>query len=495
MVTDHQVRKLMAEHEKHGNKSLAALRAGMDRKTADKYIREGKLPSAMKSSRTWRTRKDPFSQDWLDIVQMLDDAPELEAKALFEYWMAKARRYHPGQLRTFQRKVRRWRAQHGSPKEVFFPQAHVPGEAMQVDFTHCAVLGVTIAGEPFDHMLCNCTLPFSNWNWPTVVHSESLPALRKGVQSAVFRLGRVPTWLQTDNSTAATHRIGPAGSGERGFNRAYEEMVTHLGMKPRTIAVGASEQNGDVEASNGALKRRIKQHLLLRGSRDFASAEAYQTWLHGVLEAANALRNRVAEELAAMRPLVAKRLVEYDEIDVRVSAWSTIRVQHNAYSLPSRLIREQVRVRIYEERLEVYFAGRLEASMPRLKGRNGHAIDYRHIIFWLLKKPGAFARYRYRESLFPSLVFRRTFDRLVDRCAERTATMHYLRILNLAATTMEADVETALVLVLEDDTRVPTVDMVRPLVILEPRPTTLTIDPYEPTLDSYDSLMGGVGCL
>ena len=173
-------------------------------------------------------------------------------------------RYREGQLRTFQRRVKQWRAEHGPPREIFFPQEHRPGEAMQTDFTWAGALGIRIAGEAFRHLLCQSVLPYSNWQSVVVCLSESLLALRRGVQEAVFRLGRIPRWHQTDNSTAATHELA---TGSRGFNREYEELMEHLGMQPRTIAVGESHQNGDVEALGGALKRRLEQHLLLRRSR------------------------------------------------------------------------------------------------------------------------------------------------------------------------------------------------------------------------------------
>ena len=239
-------------------------------------------------------------------------------------------------MRTFQRRVKQWRAQKGPDKEVFFPQAHRPGEAAQTDFTDASGLCITIAGEPFPHLLCHFVLPYSNWQWATTCQSESMLALRRGVQSAVFRLGRIPDFHQTDNSTAATHDLR---TGKRGFNQEYEDLMNHLGMKPRTTGVGKKEQNGDVEAANGALKRRLKQHLLLRGSRDFDSVEAWESWFQDVLEQANRLRQkRFREELAVMRSLSVERLREYKEVDVAVTSWSTIRVKHNAYSVPSRLI-------------------------------------------------------------------------------------------------------------------------------------------------------------
>ncbi len=212
----------MEEMSKHGEVGRAAIKADMDRKTARKYIREQKLPSELLQPRSWRTRHNPFSpEDWSAITARLAETPELEAKTLFE-WLTEQRpgTYTPGQLRTLQRHVRCWRAAHGLDKDVFFAQRHRPGEAAQTDFTSATELGVTIAGQAFVHMLCVFVLPYSNWQWATVCLSESIMALRRGVQAALFQLGRVPSYHQTDNSTAATHRIpkaeriGPGAPGQ-----------------------------------------------------------------------------------------------------------------------------------------------------------------------------------------------------------------------------------------------------------------------------------------
>jgi hypothetical protein len=475
----------MEEMSKHGKVGRAALRAGMDRKTARKYLSEGQLPSQLRRRRWWRTRPDPFAEDWPGIAERLADAPELEARALFEDLLCRhPERYDPGQLRTFQRRVKQWRAQEGPDKEVFFPQAHRPGEAGQTDFTDASGLGITIAGEPFPHLLCHFVLPYSNWEWATTCQSESMLALRRGVQSAVFRLGRIPDFHQTDNSTAATHDLR---TGKRGFNQEYEALMDHLGMTPRTTKIGKKEQNGDVEAAHGVLKRRLEQHLLLRGSRDFDSVEAWESWLQNVLEQANRLRQkRLREELAVMRPLAVERLREYKEENVAVTSWSTIRVRHNTYSVPSRLIGEWVRVRVYEDRLEVYHGDRHQLSVERLRGRNGHRINYRHVIASLVRKPGAFERYRYREELFPTLVFRRAYDSLAESLTGWRPDVEYLRVLHLAARTLESDVEAALELLLADK-RLPLADDVRALV--EPR-TPQVPDLVAPTVDlqSYDGL-------
>jgi hypothetical protein len=476
----------MEEKSKHGQVGLAAIRSGMDRKTARKYLRANKLPSAMTVERAWRTREDPFAEDWADIEEKLTIAPELEAKALFEDLLARRPgQYTEGQLRTLQRRIRRWRATRGPDKEVFFAQQHRPGEAMQTDFTSGNELGVTICGEPFPHKLCHPVLPYSNWEWATVCRSESMLAIRRGVQEAVFRLGRVTEFHQMDHSSAATHELS---TGSRGFNDEYRSFVERLGMKPRSIEVDEPHQNGDVESLNGAFKRRLKQHLLLRGSRDFASEQDYERWVQEIAEKANALRTaKVREELEAMRPLVVSRLLDHDEETVTVSEGSTIRIRHNTYSVPSRLIGETVKVWVYENRLEVRYSQELMLTVERLLGRFGHRIDYRHIIWSLVRKPGAFARYRYREELFPTVIFRRAYDALSEAQPGTKGDLEYLRVLHLAASTMESEVGAALELLLSQG-MLPTLDQVQAL--LNPKRTAVPeMAPLKVDLQEYDGLL------
>ncbi len=485
----------MEEMTKTGAIGRAAMLAGMDRKTARKYVQGRKLPSEMVAARLWRTREDPFAEDWDEIVSMLEDAPGLEAKTVFEVLSDKhPDRYTPGQLRTLQRHVRQWRAEHGPEKEVVLGQAHRPGEAAQTDFTRMKELGITIAGKAFEHLLCVVVLPFSNWRWATVCLSESLAALRKGVQAALFELGRVPQYHQTDNSTAATHRIpdGKSGcveGGKRPFNEDYLALMRHLGMTPRTTEVGAKEQNGDVEAGNGALKRRLAQALLVRGSRDFESVEAWEAFVHADLRKTNGARGRrVAEDLAAMRPLDVSRLPEFTELDVPVSDWSTIRVKHCAYSVPSRLMEKTVRVRVFEDRIEVWFGKTLQLACERLIGRNLRRIDYRHIIWSLVRKPGGFARYVYREEMFPSVVFRRAYDQIQTPHRGTRGDVEYLRILHLAASHVEADVEAALELLLASADTI-TSDAVKAMIDGSSRPDVPLLEPPAVDLADYDSLL------
>jgi hypothetical protein len=501
--SDAQVRKLMEEMSKHGRVGVAAMMAGMDRKTARKYVKAGKLPSEMKTARTWKTRDDPFEEDWPELERLLEGAPELEAKTLLEDLLDKhPGRYEPGQLRTLQRRVRRWRATKGPDQEVMLAQRHRPGEASQGDFTWMTKLGVTIAGELFVHMLFVFVLPFSNWTWATVCRSESMAALRRGLQRALFQLGRVTEWHQTDNSTAATHRvpkdkqvIDESGGRRRPFNEDYLALMRHFGMKPRTTEVNEKEQNGDVEARNGALKRKLEQMLLLRGSRDFEDVAAWQRFVDEVNRKANKARSRrVTEELSVMRELSVDKLPEYKELTSVVSEWSTIRVKHNGYSVPSRLIGHELKIHLYEDHIEAYLGNSTDAELicERLRGRGGRRIDYRHVIWSLVRKPGGFARYVYREEMFPSPVFRKAYDAIQTPHRGTSGDLDYLRILHLAATTFEADVEAALELLLDARETI-TSDRVKAVAGNATLPAAPALEPGKVDLTTYDQLLGEVG--
>ena len=432
MINQQQLTRLVTEFKREGNLTMSAMKAGMDPKTARKYVKSGAVVLAARGPRTWRTRTDPLGAAWALAEGYLRAAPELEARALFEHLLETAgEAIAAGQLRTFQRRVRQWRLEHGPDPEVIFAQEHRPGEVMQVDWTHAKELGVTIAGQPLDHLLCQAVLPYSNWQWATRCQSESLLSVRQGLQAALHRLGKVPGQLQIDNSSAATHQISLGG--KRAFNTEFLSLVEHYGLVPRTIGIQCPNQNGDVESGNGHLKRRLLQHLLLRGSRDFASEADYDRFVEDVLVRANSRRQaKVAEELAVMRDLPPTRLCEYDELDCRVSSHSTIRVKQVTYSVPARFIGRRLRVRVSEQQVVVYHGAELVAELPRSRDRQA-VIDYRHIIQALLRKPGAFARYRHREELFPDATYRAAHDKLVRDHGQRPGELEYLRLLKLTA--------------------------------------------------------------
>jgi transposase len=490
MITEQQYQRLMKEYQRSGEVGRAAMKAGMHRQTARRYLAAKTGPKALAPKHTWRTRPDPLEAIWPQAKQWLAESPEVEAKALFEHLAAT----HPGQvegraLRTFQRRVADWLRRHGPPKEVFFAQRHEPAECLQTDWTHAGELKVTIGGEVFAHLLCHSVLPYSNWEWAIPCLSESSLSLKSGLQTSLWELGGVPRFSQTDQSSTATHQLKRYHPG-RGFNSEYLALCEHLGLKPRTIAVGNPNQNGDIEAAQGVLKRRLNNQLILRQSRDFESVGDYAEFVAKVCRGANALRvARLTEEIALLRPLPSARYPACDELTVRVSSYSTARVRGCAYSVPARLIGTYIQAHLSEQTVRFVYRGEELACYTRSTGK-APRIDYRHIIDSLVRKPGAFARYIYREELFPRPVFRQAFDRLRAAGVD-SANAAYLRVLKLAADYGEDRVAASLGALMRAGQRPDAKEIEKQLDRpIQKRSVQMTA--FEPRLDGYDALISEV---
>jgi hypothetical protein len=440
-VTDQQVQVLRKWLSKGASLSLAAMKSGMCRRTARKYRNARRLPSEMVGERNWRTREDPFREAWPEVEELLREAPGLKGTTVLEWLQGKyPGQFQDGQLRTLQRHIKRWRATDGPAKEVFFSQKHTPGRLAASDFTDMGSLGVTIAGDPFDHMVYHFVLTYSNWESVTICFSESFESLSEGIQNALWELDGVPERHRTDRLSAAVNNLSP----KRDFTERYKALLSHCGLQMEKTQPASPHENGDVESSNGHFKDAVDQALLLRGSRDFANREEYETFLREVVAKRNVGRmKRFQEERDVLKPLPRRRLASFDRVTVRVGTGSVIRVKNNTYSVPSRLIGEEVGVRVYSEYLEVWYAQRRMERMPRLRGRAKHAINYRHVIDTLVRKPGAFENYRYRDDLFPTSLFRMAYDTLRQR-HPASAAREYLKILDMAAKGSEAAVNEAL---------------------------------------------------
>ncbi len=487
MVTDQQARLLMSLINKEETLKIASAKAGMSERTARKYVKLGKLPSQTKVVRTWRTRKNPFSRDWDWIEEQLKSSPGLEAKTLFVALQSQyPGRYSDGQLRTLQRQIKAWRALSGPDKEVFFPQLYRPGEWSCSDFTRMDKLGITISGSPFPHMLYHFVLNYSNWETGVLCYSESFESFSQGIQAGFWKLGGVTKHHRTDSLSAAVNNL----SDPKEFTARYQKLCRHYGFKAAKTQPNSPNENGDAEQSHHRFKRAIEQNLMLRGYKDFPDIQSYQEFLDKSFDQINSgRRDRFQQELAALKGLPERRLEDFLDISVKVSAGSTIRVRNNTYSVNSRLIREKVRVRIYSEHLEVRYAQKKVDHIPRLRGRNKARVDYRHIIGSLIEKPGAFENYRYRDCLFPSSHFRMAYDWLTANVSPRQAVRDYLAVLKLAADETEWAVEKILKTLLADGRPISPAD-VRSLISSQEACDDVYSVKVEPVdLADYDELL------
>lgn len=445
MVTDRQVRRFMLLLQTERSLQVSADKVGIHRQTARKYRKLGKLPSQVLPTHDWRTRTDSFAEVWPWVAEQLSLNPGLEAKTLLEALQrAHPDRFADGQLRTLQRQVKRWRGLEGPAKEVFFAQVHHPGRLGASDFSHMTKLGVTIGRQSFEHMIHHFVLTYSNWEAFTICYSESFESLSEGLQNALWQLGGVPQRHRTDCLGAAVANTSNIAE----FTLRYQGLMAHYGLTAQKTNPDSGNENGDVEQRHHRFKRAVDQALMLRGGRDFADVGAYQRFLEALTQQLNRGRQaRFAEELKVIGGLPPARLEAVKRLEARVDCGSLIHVDRNAYSVNSRLIGQKVEVRLYVGHLDVWYGQKKVEQLPRLRGRNRHQVNYRHVIDWLVRKPGAFADYRYQADLFPSSLFRVAYDRLKSQFAGApggSADKQYLKILELAARENESLVESAI---------------------------------------------------
>src|SRR3984893_3374292 len=308
MKQDAEVLLMLRERAKGRTQEQAAARAGMSVRTARAYERRAWLPSQLKQPRTYRSRPNPFADDWPWIAKLLEDDPALQGQTVFgllcDRWPG---RYHEGQMRTLQRHIAAWRAQYGPNREVMFPQVHEPGEAAQSDFTYMNSLGVTLGGVPFPHMVYHLVLVYSNVEAIQICFSESYESLVEGFETCLWQVGGTPRQHRTDHLSAAIHPLDAARRAQA--RERYRLLMAHYNLEPTTNNLGVAHENGDVEQEHRQFKRAVDQALRARGSREFGDRAAYnRSRKTGVKKRTPPRHTRWLEEREALRPLPAAPL-------------------------------------------------------------------------------------------------------------------------------------------------------------------------------------------
>jgi len=417
----------------------------------------------------------------------------LEGKELFEALQRLyPGKYQDGQLRTLQRRIKVWKALYGPSRETFYPQNYLPGQWGCSDFTCMNSLNVTIQKQLFKHLVYHFVLCYSNWQTGQICYSESFESLSRGLQDALWELGGVPQHHRTDNLTSAVRKVGQPEV----FTDKYHALARHYGFIGEKTQPASPNENGDVEKSHHLFKKAVEQALILRGSRDFENLEEYEQFLRKILYRRNQnCQKRFSEELSQLRSLPKFRYEDYQQKDCKVSSASTIRVLHNTYSVHSRLINENVKVRVYADHLDVWYGQRKIETLPRLRGEDGHCVNYRHIIDWLVRKPGAFENYRYKQDLFPSSQFRIAHDLLRTVYDNKKANKQYLKILELAARESETLVNDALRLFIDLEV-VPDFEIVKQFIDAKTKPPDITEVHIEAVdLNYYDQFLDSPECV
>ncbi|MCY1212757.1 Integrase core domain protein [compost metagenome] len=491
-VTDHQMRLFMKYRQTH-SVEVAAAKASISRATAFRMEKEQRLPSQNKPPRG-RRRPDPLEHIFdAEVVPLLKAAPGIRAVAVYDEMLRRHPELPEGIRRTLERRIRSWRAVHGEAQEVIFRQTHEPGRLGLSDFTDMGSLGVTIAGQPLDHLLYHFRLVWSGFEHAHVIlGGESFVALAEGLQNALWSVGGSPLYHRSDSLSAAFRNLDADAKVD--LTNRYEDLCTHYRMTPTRNNKGIAHENGSIESSHGHLKNAVRDALLMRGTRDFDDLRSYRAFIDEIVSRRNATHGkRIDAERPHLQALPDRRTTDFEEVVVTVSRTGGFALRKVFYTVPSRLIGHRLRVRLFDDRLDVFIGGTHLLTLPRgrahASGKHDQVVNYHHVIHSLRKKPMALLNLVYRDKLFPRPEYRRAFDALIEKLPDRQACKITVELLALAHDRgCERELAEELARTL-DARKLP--DLVALRAIFGPDPDQLpTVHVQLASLNSYEALMG-----
>jgi hypothetical protein len=458
----------------------------VDPKTVHKYTDKDVVPKRT-TQREYRTRTAPLDEFWPEIKVLLENDPKLKPYAILEFLLDKyPTQFDPSWRRTLERRMGRWAIENQIAKDVTFSQIHQPGDVLAFDFTELASLNITVASAQWSGLLFHATLTYSNWEYAELCLSESYEAVVSGVQNAFLELGGVTRRLRCDSLTAAVNNH----NSKHNFQVRYSSFLEHFGVVGHRINVNKPQENGDCESSHGHLKDYLDQQLRLRGNRNFETLDDLRTFIAEKTRKRNAKRSdQLVRDRAALKPLPPSQFPTFTQVDVLVPSTSVIRIKQNAYSIPSHLINLKLQSRIHADHIALWYQGRKLLEMPRLIGSKQVSFDFRDVIDSLVRKPGGFANYRYREHMYPTDTFRKGFDTAIAQHGEPAGIRCYLKLLHMAKHHGQINVEAELSRVLDSGE---TFDLKAIELKVKPTsPASLVEDPHieQPELDEYDDLL------
>jgi transposase InsO family protein len=477
------------KHRQSGcTQESASAKAGVSIRSGRRIEKE---EIATPGERHWRTRKDPFKTVWeSELVPLLDREPSLTGITLWDYLDERYPDQYPERLlRTLQRRVKHWQATQGPDQDVIFRQSVPAGHQGLSDFTHPRT-AITIAGEPFKHLLYQFRLAYSGWRHAHIVRGgESYSALADGLQTALHKLGGSPKEHRTDSLSAAYVN---AAQKQR-LTDDYRALCRHYGLRATVNNLGVSHENGAIEAPHGSLKRRIEQAVKLRGSADFPSLRAYRDFIDRIVAKLNKrCKGRLAEEQRVLKALPQRRFIDYAELSVKVTTSSTLTVKRGLYTVPSRLIGVNVRVHLYHDRLECFVGQVRVITLPRVyptspTGRV-RCIDYRHVIHSLAAKPQAFRFLQFRDDLLPNPQYRQLWNLAEQQFTPQEACKWIVAVLRIAA---DYDCESSLAgeLLLSEQGQLPDLKALQSRYLQHTEPPPIPLRQHQ--ISDYDQLLTG----
>ena len=398
-----------------------------------------------------------------------------------------------GSYCSVRRYVSRKRAEIAKGKESYLPLSHPSGHS-QTDFGKFKYYD-GFEREQEGHALV-VSFPHSNVGWMQVFPSENQECLLTGLQRIYRHIGGAPTRNRMDNMSTAVAQI--LKGSERVITDGFHRFMLHYRFKADFCTPGKGNEKGSVENKVGYTRRNMLVPVPV--ITDF---EAYNENLLRLCDEDHKREHYVSGELISnlwedeKQHLLTLPEYEYDVFSydsLKVDKSGFIKVGRSAYGLSPEMYNEVVQVKIYYDKIEVYYDRSLLKSFRRSYEKGSEESDWKDYIPSLLKKPGATEHTRFFNQM-PKL-WQEHLKSVQGR--ERKAAL--LLLSEIVQDGNEALCDDVLELAWEHGR--PDNDSIRQCYLLiskpenYPQPLQLSdaspLLDYHPDLSVYDGLMGGV---
>jgi transposase len=288
-----------------------------------------------------------------------------------------------GSVRTVRRYVRKWREK---GQEVFFPLVFDPGEECQVDWGRgWAVIG----GQEREICLFCMRQCYSTGSFARAYEREVQEGLQDGHERGFGFFQGVPRRLAYDNLGAVVKEVGPGR--QRELTEWFLGLKSHYLFETRFCNVGQGHEKGHVENLVKHVQRTFLTPLPEVASLEELNAHLEQACRKDLDRRARDGKTRrqlLAEEQERFLPLPAAPLPACRQATPFASKMSLVRFENNDYSVPVRWARHPCLVQGYLDRVAISVRGEVVAEHKRLWGEGGYALNWRHYVPLLERKPG-----------------------------------------------------------------------------------------------------------
>ena len=477
MVSVYMFEKIRLLKSQGKSKSAIARELGLDWKTVDKYLKSNTPPCY--KAREKSTREDPLKDFEARALLLFDTMPDLSVREIYEYVWADGYR---GSERTLHRRLEKVKGE--KPKERFFQQEYLPGEQSQFDFKEKLLLPF-FEGEILTYLHFG-TLPHSGTVRVRAYPSTNFECYMDGIHHFFEGLGGMTQNIRIDNLSACVAKV--LKSDERIWTLAFKRSIQYYGFKVLPCNPGKGNEKGDVERDIRTLARRIKNQIQIQNMK-FKNWDHLNEWLRDFcleFQSEESIKLMV-EEKKHLQILAGKdeEVLSRCEL-VTASPHGTVRIMKSVYSVPDKIIGEQVRVVPGPYVVQIYRGKDLIATHPR-KTEMENSILLEHILPSLVRKPRAMIRWAHRNILFPNHVFLSFYEKLKsldDSSCER----EFLKCINLVHYCSLFDIQAGMELIMEHFSE-NYFEKLRELLLDGRRPNNVILlrqKPLIPELSQYD---------